>query len=262
MSGESGFDVLAALAAAGSTVSVGRGKLRAAVDREDALVHAGYTGQKIDDELRQRLEDAARSCEEDNQVLYTWRIEDIDSSRRFGELVPQVVLAGSGLVLEGADIARHLGGAQKVALFACTLGQGCDRELRRRGALSALDQMLYDCCASSLAEAGAQKVQELLGEEARKLGLEARARFSPGYGDLPLSVQPALLELLDAMRSVGISTTESFLLTPSKSVTAVLGLFEPGAGDSAVHPCELCAARGYCCYRQRGTTCRESRERS
>ena len=100
MSGESGFDVLAALAAAGSTVSVGRGKLRAAVDREDALVHAGYTGQKIDDELRQRLEDAARSCEEDNQVLYTWRIEDIDGSRRFGELVRFGPLRVRALVLD------------------------------------------------------------------------------------------------------------------------------------------------------------------
>lgn len=261
MSGESGFDVLAALAAAGSTVSVGRGKLRARVDREDALMYLGYAGQEIDAALRQRLEEAACSCEEDNQVLYTWRIEDIDTSRRFGELVPQVVLAGSGLVLEGADIARHLKGAQKVALFACTLGQGCDRELRRRGALSALDQMLYDCCASSLAEAGAQAVQELLGEEARALGLEARARFSPGYGDLPLSVQPALLEALDAMRATGMAVTENCFLTPTKSVTAILGLFEPGVGDSAVEPCELCAAREYCCYRQRGTTCRESRER-
>ncbi len=259
---ESGFDVLAAIKAQSAVVALGRGKLDAKVNRADALMYAGHAGQELGGELSARFEELARQCEESHKVSYVWRVEDIDGSRRFGELVPQVVLAGSGLVLEGADISAHLRGASKVAIFACTLGAGCDRELRRLGALSPLDQTLYDCCASSLAEAGAQEVQELLGEEAAKLGLEARARFSPGYGDLPLSVQPAFLQALDAGRAIGLGVTESMLLSPVKSVTAVLGFFDPAAADSSSDPCDLCAARAYCCYRERGTTCRDSRRRN
>ena len=147
---ESGFDVLAAIKAQSAVVALGRGKLDAKVNRADALMYAGHAGQELGGELSARFEELARQCEESHKVSYVWRVEDIDGSRRFGELVPQVVLAGSDLVLEGADISAHLRGASKVAIFACTLGAGCDRELRRLGALSPLDQTLYDCCASSL----------------------------------------------------------------------------------------------------------------
>ena len=46
------------------------------------------------------------------------------------------------------------------------------------------------------------------------------------------------------------------------AVTAVLGFFDPVAADSSSNPCDLCAARAYCCYRERGTTCRDSRRRN
>ena len=251
---ESGFDVLAAIKAQSAVVALGRGKLDAKVNRADALMYAGHAGQELGGELSARFEELARQCEESHKVSYVWRVEDIDSSRRFGELVPQVVLAGSGLVLEGADISAHLRGASKVAVFACTLGAGCDRELHRLGALSPLDQTLYDCCASSLAEAGAQEVQELLGEEAAKLGLEARARFSPGYGDLPLTVQPALLQALDAQRRCGITLSDTYIMMPRKSVTAIFGLADKPQGKRA-RGCAFCSMRQNCSFRKAGITC-------
>ncbi|MBR3258643.1 MAG: vitamin B12 dependent methionine synthase, partial [Eggerthellaceae bacterium] len=46
----------------------------------------------------------------------------------------------------------------------------------------------------------------------------------PGYGDLPLEVQPDLLGLLDASRRLGITLSDSLLMSPTKSVTAIVGL--------------------------------------
>lgn len=50
------------------------------------------------------------------------------------------------------------------------------------------------------------------------------ARYSPGYADFPLSAQRELLALLDAPRKVGVSLTDSLLMVPSKSVSAVIGV--------------------------------------
>jgi cobalamin-dependent methionine synthase I len=55
-------------------------------------------------------------------------------------------------------------------------------------------------------------------------GFKAHPRFSPGFGDLPLTVQAEILGLLDAGRRMGITLSDSFLMAPSKSVTAIIGL--------------------------------------
>ena len=51
-------------------------------------------------------------------------------------------------------------------------------------------------------------------------------RYSPGYGDLPLAVQREVMEALDCGRTVGITLSDSLLMTPSKSVTAIIGMKE------------------------------------
>ena len=79
-------------------------------------------------------------------------------------------------------------------------------------------------------------------------------RFSPGYGDCPLSLQPALCRALDTPRGIGLAPTRDNLLTPRKSVTAILGLADhPVTGARA--GCARCLLRETCAYRKRGTTC-------
>ncbi len=51
-----------------------------------------------------------------------------------------------------------------------------------------------------------------------------RPRFSPGYGDLPLALQPDLLHFLNAQRWVGITVGKTLLMSPMKSVTAIMGI--------------------------------------
>ena len=60
--------------------------------------------------------------------------------------------------------------------------------------------------------------------EQRKLGLHTRARFSPGYGDLKLSSQKDIFRVLDCSRKIGLSLNDSLLMSPSKSVTAIIGV--------------------------------------
>ena len=53
---------------------------------------------------------------------------------------------------------------------------------------------------------------------------EPQRRFSPGYGDFPLDYQRKIVETLSAPLNIGVNLTSSVMLTPTKSVTAVVPL--------------------------------------
>lgn len=122
---------------------------------------------------------------------------------------------------ESADLCKALGGCGEAYLFAVTLGIGVDRLLRRLNLLSQGEHFITDALASAAAEALCDRVNDILSEEAR-LG----PRFSPGYGDLPLSFQGTLLSRLQGDKTLGITVNEAYLMTPMKSVTAIAGIFD------------------------------------
>ena len=87
--------------------------------------------------------------------------------------------------------------------------------------MSAVDTIL----AQAIGTAAVEKVIDGIEDEIRSSlapGEELKKRWSPGYGDKPLSMSREILDKLDARRKIGVSLTGSFLLVPSKSVTAVL----------------------------------------
>ena len=85
-------------------------------------------------------------------------------------------------------------------------------------------------------------------------GYFVTGRFSPGYGDLPIDLQRDLLALCDAPRRIGLSATPSNLLTPGKSVTALLGISAHPVSGRA-RGCGTCRLSADCPYRKRGTHC-------
>ena len=83
----------------------------------------------------------------------------------------------------------------------------------------ATEHFLTDALASAAAEALCDSVNRTIAE-----GLSLKPRFSPGYGDVPLSVQGPILRRLRADSTLGITLNEAFLMTPVKSVTAIAGI--------------------------------------
>lgn len=232
------------------------------LDRDEALRYVGYAGQGMDDDLRARFERLAEACERDLRpacVHAVFRIDEGRSRRGDSAAEPVVALEGCALTLPGRDIAAHLAGACEAALMACTLGAASERELRKHAALSPLDALLYGAAASALVEAAANAAEARIVAEAAERDLRTNFRYSPGYGDLPLSVQPAFLDALDAARRIGLAVTEGNLLVPTKSVTAVVGLFDgPVPGSNARDACSTCQLKGCCSLKKKGTTCHGS----
>ena len=79
-------------------------------------------------------------------------------------------------------------------------------------------------------------------------------RFSPGYGDYPIELQKDFLRILDAQRKIGLTVNDNFMLVPTKSVTAVLGLSKNPI-EQKKRGCAVCNMRDKCKYRRNGEHC-------
>ena len=157
-----------------------------------------------------------------------------------------------GIPLPGKAIARHLAGAKKCAVLAVTLGLGAERALRAEQQRSLADALLLDAAMSACVEAAADACSREIAQEAARMGLRAGARFSPGYGDLPLSCQKIFECLLGMQKQLGIQLTPGDLLLPQKSITAFMGLF-PGEPVVREAGCKACALYSECAYRKGGS---------
>ena len=173
--------------------------------------------------------------------------------REFGlSITGDGVLLESGLLLPGRDLARHLAGCDRAVMLAVTLSAQADTLIRRAESRDMALALALDCAAAALVE---EVCDRLEGEIFAKYpGCHFPFRFSPGYGDLPLSVQSGLLALLDAPRKIGLCANENHILTPRKSVTALIGVSREPVGR-AVRSCQSCPGREGCQYRKSGGHC-------
>ena len=136
-----------------------------------------------------------------------------------------ILREGQGLdlgfcVTDSSDLGKNLEGCKSIVLFAATLGVGIDRLIARYSAVSPAKALIFDAM-------GAERIEALCDEFCRDIEAEkgsVRPRFSAGYGDLPLELQKNIFEVLDAPRKIGLSLSESLVMSPSKSVTAIVGV--------------------------------------
>ena len=135
-----------------------------------------------------------------------------------------------------------------------TLGPGVDAQIRRAGVGDIAAGVASDALGSALAEQMADAAEAELRQWAAGQGRYLTGRYSPGYGDWPITVQPLVAAALDTARRAGLCVTDSNLMTPRKSVTALLGVSNhPVRGHLA--GCGHCVLRTRCEYRKRGITC-------
>ena len=167
-------------------------------------VSKGFTSAEIEKNL-ERLKDVVNGRFSATRVLIKRPKEDtLDLG--FGEFKSKI-------------LAKNLKDSREAFVFAVTLGMGVDRLLTKLSKTSTAEYFITDALASAMAEA-------LMDEAERRVKGEilTRPRFSPGFGDFTIEIQPRILSLLNAQKLLGITVNDSFLMSPVKSVTAVLGI--------------------------------------
>ena len=146
--------------------------------------------------------------------------------------------------LESKNLAQNLSGCEKVIVFAATVGVGMDRLIAKYGRISPVKALLFQAIGAERIEALCDAFCEDMETEYR-VGL--KPRFSPGYGDLPLGTQNDIFAVLDCPKRIGLSLNSSLLMSPSKSVTAFVGLTQQNV-PCAETKCESCEKKD-CSFR-------------
>ena len=142
------------------------------------------------------------------------------------ESSPEVAARRAALEREAPIVPRSVWkrtrlGDRDVVFLCGTIGAEFDAWQRRLSVLSAADALLSQQIGLDAVEKVMDELEKKTKAEVEGEGRKLLPRRSPGYGDLPLELSREILAELDAPRKIGVSITESNLLVPSKSVTAI-----------------------------------------
>ena len=149
-----------------------------------------------------------------------------------GELVDFGVFS-----LSSKSLSKNLSGCRQAILFAATTGAEGERLQKRTAITSPAKAVVLDAVGTAAIEGFCDALCRNWEAEFPRRFL--RPRFSPGYGDLPLELQKTLLTCLDSSRKAGITLTQSLLMVPQKSVSAIVGVGTTGC-DTHIHDCSQC----------------------
>ena len=187
------------------------------IDKNEILRYLGYKGQKIKKDLDSIIDEQIKKCEEISRPKYVYKVYDI-KKEDIG-----IKILDSNLFIYGKSIQKHLEKSDKCAIFAATLGVQIDNEIRVLQKVDLTSAIILDAASSALIEKICDKVEDEILSIAKEEGRGINFRFSPGFGDFSLDYQRKILLMLDAQRKIGLTATESNILIPRKSVTALIG---------------------------------------
>ena len=213
------------------------------IERRETLRYLQYRGTALTPEIRAALERCERLLLETARPRAVWRLFPREADG---------TLAGTEFKPEGQDIAALLQGCDAVILMAATLGTEAESLLRRAQARDMAEAVILDAAGSAAIESVCDTLCRELAARFRPRYLTDR--FSPGYGDMPLAQQRALCRVLALERSIGVSLSESGLMIPQKSVTALIGVSDSPQPRRA-QGCLNCGNYTNCTYRKEGTDC-------
>ena len=146
------------------------------------------------------------------------------------------------------SLERNLKDCEQILLFAATLGSQVDVLLHRYNMIQMSKAVVMQAASVAMLETFCDEENQKLQEAYQEKGWYLRPRFSPGYGDFSLECQRQIAPALELNKRIGVTLTDSLLMAPSKSVTAVIGVSRLPR-NCTVQGCEACAKRD-CAYRR------------
>ena len=214
------------------------------IDRK-AWLTALHAKGSTDSRLAEQMYEAERLLKEAARPKAVYRPVEISNVIKDGERDNSGKEPAEG----SFSIKKHLEGCNKAVLMAVTLGVGVDQLLRKI--------QVTDMALAVIIDSGASVLIEQLADDFEKVieaGPFMTPRFSPGYGDWPITEQARIVRLLDGQRQIGLNVTKDSLMIPRKSITAVIGIADhPVKGCLAT--CDECVLRDKCLLKKEGKFC-------
>ena len=118
------------------------------------------------------------------------------------------------------SLAKNLNSFNKAIIFSATIGVEIDRLIAKYNVVSPVKALIFQAI-------GAERIESLcnvFNEDIKGQYKEIAPRFSAGYGDLNIEFQRDIFKLLDCHKKIGLTLNDSLIMSPSKSVTAIIGV--------------------------------------
>lgn len=192
----------------------------------------------------ERIQDIIESCKQ--------KVIDQSTPRKSVKIFPLTIQEDTIQIetmhIHSKHLLKNLNGCDKVVLMGVTIGPAIDRLIRRSEITNMVEAAIYQAIGAAYVEAWADIVNKEIKQEMKQQGYYCRPRFSPGYGDFDLAFQKDFSQLLDLSHTTGIKLTDTLLMTPSKSVTALIGLSKQET-SCLLEGCEVCT-NSECTFRR------------
>ena len=218
------------------------------IEKTEVLRYLGYNSQNIDKNTTKLLHECMIEIRNVMKKNFVYNIYDIfrDENRVF--------LKDTTLVIQSKDLYHHLQKSNKCVVMAASLGLEVDQRIAYYSKTHMTKSIILDACASTAIEALCDYIEEEVRKKAEKKGYYITSRFSPGYGDLPITLQKEIVEVLKAYSKIGLTVNESSILLPRKSVTAFIG-WQKEKSNAPIDKCSTCQKEN-CNYRNHGRFCK------
>ena len=207
---------------------------------KEAVRYLGYGRHAIDEQTLELIQNSFQELEQLADARFVYRIFEIIEEN-------ENELTIGGLRVQSKNLYKNLKDCDHAILFCATLGSSIDLLIKKYSVSDMSKAVVLQACAAAFLEEYCDKMQEQIVDGLEK-GLYLRPRFSPGYGDFSIFHQKELLQMTDASKQIGLTMTDGYMLTPSKSITAVIGISSE-AGECTVKGCEVCTKED-CVYRR------------
>ena len=222
--------------------------------------YLGYSNLEPDEDIcraiRVAIEEMSHHCSPKSEIL-TFPMH-IDEKNHV------VSIEKINFKIQSKSLSQFLTGFQEIAIFAATLGLQADQLIKRESFVNLTQSLILDATASVLIEEACNFAEKTFRSELRVKKRGLSERFSPGYWDLSIELQPVILKILNASKTLGIYTTDRFQLIPSKSITAFMGinsdekiLPEISSSERNIYSvkCQNCYHHERCFYLKKGEIC-------
>ncbi len=184
---------------------------------KEAVRYLGYGSTAVDEATLLMIQDSFRELDEISEPKSVYRIFTLGNPC-------EDELKICNLHIKSKDLQKNLRDCKQAVVFGATLGTAVDRRLRSLEVADIARAVVFQACAAAYLEEYCDALQDSIANELTEKGLFLKPRFSPGYGDFSIFHQKDVLEIIDAPKKIGLAMTESCMLVPTKSVTALIGI--------------------------------------
>ncbi len=191
------------------------------INKKDVLSLLGYKRDKtkVSSSFAEKIDFILKETQEKalaNAVYIVRKISKMEEDT--------ILFKNTDLKIKSRDIVKLLSDSFAAIFFGVTIGWFIDnkiKELKERGVFN--EALIYDAVGSEAVEGAANSINSFFDIEARQNRYSLTRRFSPGYGDLHISFQKELFKEL-SLEKIGVSITDTNLLLPQKTITAIIGV--------------------------------------